>query len=383
MKKAAIFSLYFQNYNFGGQLQSFALQKKIEFLGIECEQICIERNYKLFVGQNVKNLKDSNLEHFLQTMKNIFKYQIKCILLFEDYKKVLSRMKNTEYFELNIPHSEKVYFQKNISLTNKNYDFFVVGSDCVWYDQDNSEIYNLQFADSESKKISYAASLGCASIPDGWREKYLDAIKEFDCISVREKSIAEELQKLIPEKKIHITADPTLLFNADEWNSFLPPNSANKNYALIYILSEDENQCKAAEKWAHAMGLQTLVFPHIHNIIHYWQKDYGDIRDFSSGPLEFVSLIKNAEVIITDSFHASVFSTIFHRPFYALIRETEKDFVGRVENFLEDVGLSSQLTNSDELLCKKNLPELDFSYADKIIEQKREESIKYLKDNLV
>ena len=381
--KIGIITQYYKSLNFGGNLQAFALQKKIEKLGCRCEQICYDRKYRNNLYCLLREVKHSNLKEFIPNIVKVIEYIFTCIISFKDFFALFKRKSIFSFFSDSIPHSNNVYSSNDIENISDKYDIFIVGSDCVWYDQDNSEIYNLQFADSESKKISYAASLGCASIPDGWCEKYLDAIKEFDGISVREKSIAEELQKLIPEKKIHITADPTLLFNADEWNSFLPSNSANKNYALIYILSEDENQCKAAEKWAHAMGLQALVFPHIHNIIHYWQKDYGDIRDFSSGPLEFVSLIKNAEVIITDSFHASVFSTIFHRPFYALIRETEKDFVGRVENFLEDVGLSSQLTNVNELLHEKKLPEPDFSYADKIINQKREESIKYLKENLM
>ena len=93
-------------------------------------------------------------------------------------------------------------------------------------------------------------------------------------------------------------------------------------------------------------------------------------------------MIKNAEVVVTDSFHAVIFSTLFHKPFYVLKRETQKDYVGRVENFLEEIGLMSQMISAEELAAIDSVPEIDFSYADKVIAEKREASIKFLKDNL-
>ena len=383
MSQAAIISLYYKNFNFGGQLQSFALQRKIEKLNIECEQICINRKQQSELLSIIEIIKHSDFKEIVsRVIGRILRY-CSYVVLFRDRAAIMKRDKKTFDFSLTVPHTSTVYDEDTIKKIANDYSTFIVGSDCVWYINESSELTGLSFVGENRHKISYAASLGCAAIPDGWAEKYIKNIAKFDAIAVREKSIAAELQELIPQKKVNVTVDPVLLFNASEWNEFLPDVNIKEKYALIYILSEDRKQCLEAQKWARDNGMKAVVFPHIRRRIVYWQKNFGDIRDFSSGPLEFVSLIKNADVILTDSFHASVFSVIFHKPFFAFMRETEKGFVGRVENFLEEIGLSKQLISVDNLANIKSIPEIDFSFSDSIIEQKRRESINYLKENIV
>lgn len=380
--KIGIISQYYNSKNYGGNLQAFALQKRIENMGFSCEQICYDRKYKSMLYYLLRDIKHAKPKELPSLFINLGKYIVKCLLLFKDYVMTRKRRKTFSAFSESVPHSADKYYVDTMNSLNDVYDTFIVGSDCVWNETENPVAVCLSFAKKEKRKISYAASLGCSSIPVDWADKFLSGIKHFDSISVRESSIADELKTLIPEKEISVTVDPTLLFTADEWNSFLPEPKSKEKYAFIYILSEDEYQCKKAEEWAHSMGLKTHVFPHINNVMNYWQRSYGDIRDFTSGPLEFVSLIKNADVIITDSFHATVFSVLFHKPFFAFTRKTRKDFVGRVENFLDDTGLTSQLIDTDELSGISHLPKTDFSYSDSVIEKKREESLKYLKEKL-
>lgn len=382
MKKVGIISLYYNNLNFGGQLQAFSLQKFIEKSEVDSEQICYSNQCRnpVYYYEKIKNLDFKCIHIYIYKLFNkiinkIFKLP---------YRKFLSKRKKAFLlFSESIPHSCKVYEINNIKESNLEYDGFVVGSDCVWGISEKEEVSCLCFADKDKRKISYAASLGCSAIPEGWAERYLDGIKQLDAIAVREESIAKELKELVPHNNIYVTVDPTLLFTASEWNAFLPSTQVEGKYALIYILSEDKFQCKCAEQWARNNHLKSYVFPYIHNTIRFWQNDYGELRDFSSGPLEFVSLIKNADVIITDSFHASIFSVLFHKPFIALVRETEKEYVGRVENLLEDLRLTSQLVVAEKFTEIKGIPNIDFSYADNVIEKKRIESIKYLKDNLI
>lgn len=381
MKDIAILSLFYNNYNFGGQLQAYALQSFLSKNGFSSEQVRYDVYRKGALYNYLRSIKHAKWREYPALTFYFVKYVFVCIRLIGEYIKFLKRKSVFRKSFTQVESSKLIYNRKTLENIADEYNRFLVGSDIVWYFGNYAEGFTFSFING-AKKISYAASLGSMSVPEGWAEQYLDGIKKLDAIAVREKSIAEELQKLIPDKEIFVTADPTLLFTSEEWNACIPQKRISEKYALLYILSEDKKQCLAAEKWAHSMGLKAYVFPHIQNHINYWQKDYGDIRDFSSGPLEFVSLIKNAEVIITDSFHAVIFSTVFHRPFFALQRDSEKEFVGRVENFLDGVGLYSQIISTEQLCEKTSLPVIDFSYSDKIIERDREFSIKYLKDNL-
>ena len=114
----------------------------------------------------------------------------------------------------------------------------------------------------------------------------------------------------------------------------------------------------------------------------------GDIRDYTSGPREFIGLIKNAEFVITDSFHACVFSMIFEIPFAVFERNKigEKgNMNSRIYDFLEEFHLENQLVTGVQLAEMTEIPKVDFAYAHKYWKKRREESLKYLgnalKDN--
>ena len=112
---------------------------------------------------------------------------------------------------------------------------------------------------------------------------------------------------------------------------------------------------------------------------------FGDIHDYTSGPREFVSLIKNAEMVITDSFHACVFSMIFKTPFAVFERggTGEKgNMNSRIYDFLEEYHLENQLVTEKELADMKEIPKIDFTYAHEHWEMRREESLEYLKNAL-
>ena len=381
-KESGIITEYYKNYNFGGSLQSFALQRYAEIITESCDQITYDHEYKSNIYWLLKGFQSSKGKEKANTAVYIIKSIVKLLILPVSNMRLIKRKRAIAVFSKSVPHSVGKYTANKIEKTIDLYVCFICGSDCVWNMTNNPYCTALGFVPDGKKKISYAPSLGSATIPEGWPEKYLEYVKRLDAVSVREKSIAEELQALIPEKEIFVAADPTLLFSAEEWQNFLPHRNNEKDYALHYILSEDMNQMQQALIYTSNCSLKSLTFPNIHNYIYFWQRKYGDIQNYSADPLDFVELIKNAEVVVTDSFHAVIFSTLFHKPFYALKRETQKDYVGRVENFLEEVGLISQMVSAEELAALDSVPKIDFSYADKVIAEKREASIKFLKDNL-
>ena len=121
------------------------------------------------------------------------------------------------------------------------------------------------------------------------------------------------------------------------------------------------------------------------NVVRKCDLFFGDIHDYTSGPREFIGLIKNAEFVITDSFHACVFSMIFEKPFVVFERNKigEKgNMNSRIYDFLEEYHLENQLVTEKELEDMNKISEIDFTYAHKHWEKRRKESLEYLENAL-
>lgn len=136
------------------------------------------------------------------------------------------------------------------------------------------------------------------------------------------------------------------------------------------------------EKLAKRLKLKILTFPHILcNVVRKCDLFFGDIHDYTSGPREFIGLIQNAELIVTDSFHASVFSMIFETPFYVFKRDkadAKNSTNRRIYDFLKEY----QLVSEESLAEVNKIPEVDFKYAHQHWEKRREESLEYLEHAL-
>ena len=143
---------------------------------------------------------------------------------------------------------------------------------------------------------------------------------------------------------------------------------------------------KAIEKFVHKKQLSILTFPHIClNVVRKCDLFFGDIHDYTSGPREFLGLIKNAEFVVTDSFHACVFSMIFETPFVVFERDKAGE-VGnmnsRIYDFLEEYHLENQLVTEEKLLKMKDIPTVNFAYAHEHWKKRRKESLEYLENAL-
>ncbi|MDD7415846.1 MAG: polysaccharide pyruvyl transferase family protein, partial [Spirochaetales bacterium] len=196
------------------------------------------------------------------------------------------------------------------------------------------------------------------------------------------------LQQLT-DKNIEVVVDPVLLMTADEWTRSARETKNKGKYILCYLLGDSTQQREALKRVAKKLHLPILTFPHIFlNVVRKCDLFFGDIRDYSSGPREFIELIKNAEMVITDSFHACVFSMIFKTPFAVFERNKigeNGNMNSRIYDFLEEYHLENQLVTTEELTEMKEIPKIDFTYAHEHWEKRRQESLYYLgnalKDN--
>ena len=377
--KIGIITHYYQSLNYGGILQAFALQNALFRLGYDAEQICLDQH---FSNRGFRRFK-VYLENMLKgEYKLFFKSTVKNIVAFFDCLKIRRRNKVITEFARSIPHSKQVFSEKDIEGALDVYDTFICGSDIVWNIEALPKTCALGFVPEGTKKISFSASVGSASLPEGWQEKFLESVSKLDSIAVRENTIANELKELLPEKEINVTCDPVMLLTKEQWNEVLPKDTQKEKYAFCYLLGDNKEQQFSALRFAEKLKLKSIFFPHIHGLIRFYERKLGDIQDFSSSPLEFVNRIKNASVVITDSFHAVAFCLIFNVPFVALKRETQSEYIGRVENLLDDVGLQNLLLSTEELTALNEVTSIDFTMANRILGEKRDFSINYLKENL-
>lgn len=288
-------------HNYGAVLQAYALKKYIKTLGYDVKII--------------------NYHH--KTIPNGFPregYEVR----WDKFNKFIKELID---YEQNVYKSEE-------DLEKLDIDFWICGSDQIW----NTEItrgFNRGFFldfDTNGKKISYAVSMGITELPKEQEEKFKNSINKLDYISVREKTLKDYAEKFT-SKSITKTLDPTLLLNESDYNNLILDNKYGK-YVLIYALEPDERLIKIAKMIANEKNVKII------ELNDKKQEKYFCDQVSDAGPHEFLTLIKNAKAIITNSFHGTIFSIIFKKEFYTITRGNRNS---RMENILEIIDMKDRL----------------------------------------
>ena len=212
-----------------------------------------------------------------------------------------------------------------------------------------------------------------------WSEEEKNRVKEdllkYTNISVREQGSfnnVKELTGIEPE----INVDPTLLLKKEEWEKLIPSNRViSKDYILLYNLKGDKGILKIAKKVSKVLGLPVVVTKKgLKTEIIYGFKKVYDV-----GPIEFLNLIKNAKLVLSSSFHGTVFSVLFNKPFFAI--NGSKDF--RISTLLEKMNLQDRSIEIDNIeeKCKKAF-DISFEGSEKLLAEERKKSEIYLKKAL-
>ena len=256
--------------------------------------------------------------------------------------------------------SEKVFTKENVKDGAKEYDFFITGSDQVWNPEcsDGDSTYILDFVSDKRKKYSYAASIGNYELEKA-DSTWINAIKDYQKISVREKSAAEQLNNLgISEVSVH--SDPVILLSDEQWKSVMSKRIIFQKYVLVYLVLPDVNVMNQAKEYAEKHNCKIINNKKsIEFILH-------------NSPSDFLSWIYHADCVFTNSFHGTAFSLIFNKQLFADI-EMEN---GRINNRVYDL-----LSATDSLQCAEKSIECKIcnNSAEKAFENMRKSSLKYLK----
>ncbi len=366
MKKVATITFH-ASHNYGSCLQAYALQRTIEKLGHDCEIINFRTKrqkemYSIFTKRKGLKYVFKNLTHLLNYNALKKKHS-----KFEDFIGKNLKVTSKEYNTL-----------EELCDESFNYDCFVCGSDQIWnpMPSDFDWAYYLPFV-KEGKKIAYAPSFGPFSfMGDGEnKNKIGDYLKSFDAISVREKKSLEDI-KALSAKSAEVVLDPTLLLEKDEWESIMTDERIIKeDYIFLYTLFANPEIIKIAKKFSKKLKLPVVVsnFTNQYDIITPFKKHY------ECGPKDFLNLIKNAKLVLVSSFHGTVFSIKFKKPFFAI--GGNKD--ARISTLLEYAGLTDRSIDISSFEEKeKNTFNISFEDADKLLNKKINESINYLRKAL-
>lgn len=352
MSKIAIIT-WVSFFNYGTMLQAFALQRFIESLGHK--SVIIDDSYiqnqpsesscqtpNRFEGWSVRL--EKLLKSFNPKYRSFYKFQrILC-------PSILNFKKQHLHIESDC---------QGVLRGEKQYDVFVCGSDQIWWPENlmkrANEYYFASFA--KCKKIAYAPSLGLYAIPENWKSKMSSLLSDFSAIAMREDAGTRAIKE-ITNKEVITVVDPTLLLSEYEWNSCLAPTSASEDYVLAYILSPNDRYYQIAQDFAKQQGLKLYLF-----MLN--PEDYGKTDMLiSGGPFDFLSMVKNAKFVFTDSYHGTIFSIIFKRQFITFRRMyecVEESHNSRIETLLMAAGLVDRYLNVQEDEISLDFQPIDYT----------------------
>lgn len=278
---------------------------------------------------------------------------------------------------------------KSLQRGSKNYDVIFVGSDQVWGPMSlYAGFYNLLFVDESVPKFSYSSSFGKSLIMRHQKKGVANFLNKLDSIGVRETRGAEIVKELTG-RDASVVADPTLLLSRDEWEKEIIMSDAaiGEPYILCYMLGPRQDNRAAVMRLGKELGLKVLTFNHM-DWYEPADEGFGDIQNYDSDCLDFVKLLSNAEFVVTDSFHCTAFSIIFHKKFLTFYRLRPIDIKSshsRIESILDLLGLSDRavkLTGDDCNIVSLLQKTPNWDDVDNRLNNLRRESMVFLKQSL-
>ncbi|MCM1535263.1 MAG: polysaccharide pyruvyl transferase family protein [Clostridium sp.] len=351
------------SYNYGSALQAYALQTYVESLGYRVKIIDFRlsvdfENYKLFRTKFYK-------KHLHSLAADI--------LFFIPH---LKRKNAFERFSRNKLHltAQRYNDCKKMRELNREIDIFICGSDQIWNldcTHGIEEAFFLKFADNDKIKIAYAPSLTHTVFQSENEDKptMKKLIDRLDALSVREESALPYLQSLT-DREITVTLDPVLLLNVDIYRMLRRRVSHKKKYIFVYMLDNSPELIEYCRELKKKTGYELRFVSYKVNC---------GIREgknmFGISPERFLGYIDSAEYVITNSFHATVFSILFHKKF--CVFKTAKSF-SRIEDLLNNLGLQASIYGADFDIDK----ELCYQEAMVKLEMLKSRSMNFLKEAL-
>ena len=334
-------------YNYGASLQAYALQKYLMKLGHNVEIIdykpeYLSRHYRLNVIGNP--IYDYPIVRHLYMLAKLPSYLVS-----------LRRKHLFDAFTREYLNCTSYRYTSNAELKDNPpiADLYIAGSDQIWntyFPNGKDAAFYLDFVPKNRKKVSYAASFATDKIYDGYESFVAEKIKDLDCVSIRERSSLPLLASLGIDKAVSV-CDPVFLLNKKDWQELSERARIDcpESYVLIYDFERNKSIVDIAKRVAGTNKKVLVLGASYHN--------YGDNISNKVGPLEFLRLIRNANFVISNSFHATAFSLIFGVNFCVVNRSEHIN--ERMKSLLQDFGMNERLVSSFEDFLLNPIKESD------------------------
>ncbi len=359
MPKVGILTFH-RAINFGALLQAYALQRVIQSKGCDCQVIdyqsyCIDSRYL-----------DPSLKK-CRTVRALVQHAL--------YSKgKTAKKKNFRQFAAeNLSMSEPCRDKKDLERLSETYDIFISGSDQVWNYKitDFDSAYFLNFVSETRKKNAFAASFGISDIPREHIDFYRGQLQSYRRLSVREHRGKEIIKKLIG-REAEVVMDPTLLLSKEAWLESASGEVPEETYILIYSFGLPQTLRTFTENLAKKMGMKIVYVPVSNfSLRNRLNAEYKT----NIGPAEYLALFRNAHFVVTNSFHGTVFSLIFEKPFFVEKKKSAPDN-SRFDNILGIFGLKNREIQDGQ---NNRIEEpVDYGRVQEILKQERAKSLGFL-----
>lgn len=365
--KVAILTFH-RAHNYGSILQSYALQQYVISKGHKCEIID-------FSNENQQEMYRVFKKRL--SAKNIIKNAISLITYsiskreYDDFEKFIETKL--------ILSAERYKSSAEMKKLSLEYDLFIAGSDQIWNLMcgDADDAYYLDFIENKTK-VAYAPSFGAQNImtvssdPD----KYADLIRSFDAVSIREKNGKKWIKELTG-LDVPLLIDPTMFYDKEYWYSLMSEPLTEGKFILYYSFHFTDEINKAVHKISKKLGLPVIVLSsHAWVYNHLWS--YGFRLARHAGPSEFLRLVNDAEIIISNSFHGTVFSTIYEKNFWFLYGEVQDELDDRATTMVEQMGIQDRIITLDKIDTWNFYKKADYSVVRENLLPLRKQAFKYL-----
>lgn len=352
--------------NYGNRLQNYAVQEVLKKLGHEPETI---RN----------TTKTFNTRTFNYRMKLLIKRVTKY-----KYENIDKRRYKCDKFTFKYIKQSRFTIAKDEVPGGiaDAYDMFLSGSDQVWNPQYgcNSEIDFMTFA-PQNKRMSYAASFGVSQLPEENKREYREWLNGIKYLSIREDSGRQIIHDLTG-REAEVLIDPTMMLEQKEWEKIEKrPDWINieKDFVLTYFLGEPNlARDQYVKKVAGKYGCQVIS---LYNDMTENEEERNNIS-FIADPAEFIWLIHNSKIVLTDSFHACVFSILFRKNFRVFKRyiDGKAQLGSRIDTLLGKFGLQEKKVDYQETIMLEENTAYEDAYE--VLERERKKVYTYLKKAL-
>ncbi len=351
-------------YNHGASLQAYALQTYLSSLGHDVEIIDYKPDY---LSNHYKLWSVSNPVFDKPVVKQLY-------LLAKIPGRLIALLRKRKFDEFTqkylrlTPH--RYHSNEELKANPPKANLYIAGSDQIWntlFQNGRDAAFYLNFASKGTKRVAYAASFATKDVVEAYKPFVCEMLQGFDSISLRERISLPLLESLGRNDGVAV-CDPVFLLSREQWDKILPTSSIEEKYLLVYDTEQSNKIRDIALSIAKERRLKIFN-------VSCFRKSYVDKNFLASSPIDFVQLIRDAEFVVSNSFHATAFSLIFHQDFCVVNRSEAIN--ERMLSLLEQYGLQDKLVTDN--LERLSTP-IDYSKVQSKIEQDIEDSKQYLRN---